>query len=198
MDNSINSIRNLITNYNNLPEITLEDPSIKSLRFITFDTILEESRNLMYNEDRAPVFCSMGKMANDAINDYSYPTEKSRILLRLHFDGCCKAYENDSNSSYLDELFTNQISFINEIYEDVLSNLYEDAKQREELVSMFGDHFAGPPLTERIQNLEDLFKDFFEYIETKNIGIKVRFKRALDRLGIRNISILRKHYGIDF
>ena len=165
--------------------------------YITYDTILDSSRELWFEEKKSIFYCSLKKIANDAITDINYPDEKSELLLRLYFEGCCILYTKESNSIHLETFCIKHKKILLKWYENVYNDLIEDTRIRQNLDNLFGRNINFDSLNERQQRNYIISKDFFEYVETNNFTFKDNYHRGVIKLSNSNNKILRNYFNIN-
>ena len=192
------NLSKLVETYANLNDAYIEN---SQLRYLTYDTILDKSGELWFEEKKTIFYSSLEKIANDAIKDKNYPFEKSELLLRLYFNGCCYLHIIENKSTHLDNFCVEHRKYLSKCYNNVHSDIIEDQKIKQNLENIFGYNLYNinsDSFNERQQRNYKNAEEFFEYIETKDFTLKDNYHRAIIKLSNSNDKILRNWYKINF
>jgi hypothetical protein len=197
-NNTLNILSELLETYANLCDVYIDN---SQLRYLTYDTIIDKAGELWFEEKKSILYSSLEKIANDAITDKNYPFEKSELLLRLYFEGCCNLYMIENNSTLLDNFCIEHKKYLSKWYKDVHDDFIEDQGIKQNLENIFGYNLYNinsDSLNEHKQRNYKIAEEFFEYIETKDFRLKDNYHRAVIKLSNSNDKILRNWYNINF
>ncbi len=198
MENSnLTNLVSLVDSYANLGHSIFLDNVDRNLKHIVYDTIFENSGNVFFEEGSKEFYSTLKKIAEDSLSDITYPKEKSEILARLYLFGGSYLQSRGLSTTDLDDFCSKHIDILKKWAVDVINDVYEDSKKREEIAKYFGEHHNTISLNEKLKITQNVLKDFFEYIDSKKPSLKENYKRGIVKISNSSTDILLKHYNLN-
>lgn len=199
MENSnLINLESLVNSYENLGHSIFEDNVHRNLNHIVYDTIFENSGNVFFEEGGKEFYSTLKKNAEDSISDITYPKEKSEILARLYLFGGPYLQSRGLNTIELDDFCSKHIDMLKKWAIDVINDVNEDSKKREDVAKYIGEHHNTNSLNEKLKITQNVLKNFFEYLESKNPSPAENYNRGIIKITNSSTKILLKHYNLNF
>ena len=195
-NNSLEKLVRLVSSYEITRNLVFENNFEKELRHRNYDVIYINSGDLFFAKGGKEFYGTLKKVVDDSMADVTYPQEKSEILARLYFFGCECLYSSSLSSNELDDFCTKYINVLKKWSVDVINEIYEETKNREEMARNFGEHHNIISLNEKLKITQDILKDFFEYVNSKNTSLVGNYKKGVIKISNSNNIILLKHYNL--